>query len=126
MSERKIKVPEGMLAAALDHMRGLGFNPARESTSEMLEEALIWLTENPIVPSPSEFPHLNAHGKQVAINEIVDWQRRIFLAPDMEIPDVVRTISKRLFPDVVGGDHIVEVISALTDAYRQGQKDGCQ
>ena len=124
MSEKIIVVPEGMLKAA--KKRTGTFQDLSVNIRYALEDSLRWFSDNPIVPSPSEFPHLNAHGKQVAINEIVDWQRRIFLAPDMEIPDVVRTISKRLFPDVVGGDHLVEVISALTDAYRQGHKDGCQ
>jgi len=89
MSEKKVTVPDGMLKAALAHMIGLGFNPAKESTRELLEAALRWQSENPIVPTWSDMDHmLDAYSPDdvPSVSDCqfvaVEWQRRCFLATD--------------------------------------------
>jgi len=84
----KIAIPKGMIEAAQIAwdswcMRTNG----DQNILLVLEAALRWLSENPIVPEPRDFENskLNASGVQVAIESSVEWQRRMFLAPS-EVP----------------------------------------
>lgn len=47
----------------------------------------------------------------------------MFTAPDAKVPDAVRQIAKGLFPDIVDGEHIIDVMVALTEAYHRGQRE---
>ena len=93
MNEKKIVVPEGMLQEASDAHRRLGKMGAQILT--VLEAALRWLSENPIVPSEEQLSELWNSG-------LIDWnnfkwrdiptlwceiQRRMFLAPEPEVPE---------------------------------------
>jgi hypothetical protein len=102
MSEKKIVVPEGMLEAALD---GLGIEiikARRQYVKDTLEAALHWLSENPIVPTEKQIADLaktmpyedSGNGNVLAV-AVVEWQRRMFLAPEPE--DDPRGAVSRLF-----------------------------
>ncbi len=81
-----VTIPKGMLEAALD----APIDEARESqTYAVLEAALRWLSENPIVPTDAQIEEMKI--KLVPVhphwsNIVAEWQRRMFLAPDG--PDV--------------------------------------
>ena len=88
MSETKIQVPEGMLKAIRGRYVG-NDNCGRY----ILEAALRWLSENPIVPTDGEAKAIwrdTGLCNEVDDDElrciVVEWQRRMFLAPDG--PDV--------------------------------------
>jgi hypothetical protein len=107
MTEAKIKVPEGMLEAAhnpcvYELMRlkpGLGIGYAAADapclTEVILEAALRWLSENPIVPTEERAQEMWSAKQQYeghfASWEFVrwgacEWQRRMFLALDEDEP----------------------------------------
>lgn len=93
VSQTKIKVPEGMLLAASEFDPGAG----EYNIEPILEAALRWMSENPIVPtvadaltllqervasghlSNKEYCAIPATTIRCVIRE---WQRRMFLAPE--------------------------------------------
>lgn len=99
MSKRYI-VPEGMRKAAWAAHAARGYR--REDycvcAEIAVEAALIYLAENPIVPSASqcdelyELPFNNddkAHNYTRAV--ATEWQRRMFLAPEPKTPQPIDT-----------------------------------
>ena len=139
MSERKIVVPGDMLAAAYSA------NEVKlETVQQVLEAALLWLSENPIMPTPEECRDMiyrfglqgerSPHDDRPRIsptqahNLIVNWQRRMFLAPQPEIPEAVRDL---LYPDFTSAMDIVSDVKptrtearyqqSILEAYRRGQ-----
>jgi hypothetical protein len=85
-------VPEGMLKAVEDIFMRSWFSPKR-----VLEAALRWLAENPIVPTEEQVDAMARHhekdggslsdtGVLFERDAIAEWQRRMFLAPDQEGP----------------------------------------
>src|SRR5690349_12436275 len=112
----KIKVPEGMLDAVSVRRVEL-YGPrsgwANEFAGQILEAALRWLTENPIVPTREQNRELlrcwtehvgeldrDEEGRVMYPRQIaVEWQRRMFLPPDPEIPDEVKDL---LYPEPHG------------------------
>ena len=100
---QKIVVPEEMLQAAMNSIRP---NWA-ELVPPILQAALRWLSENPIVPTShdvcSEMHRtINAKGYccyQSAL--LAEWQRRMFVAPEPEIDRVdfyIRSSSGEYIP----------------------------
>ena len=88
MSEKKIIVPEGMLEAAREEWRN-GRNSDLPSTlvNHILEDALLWLSENPIVPTYEQTETMRRMFRytteplRVYQDVATEWQRRCFLAP---------------------------------------------
>lgn len=77
MSERKILVPRGMLDAALPY--------CNNQMHSALEAALLWLSENPIVPNVKQKQQLAKDaGYDPWHAGIVEWQRRMFFEPEPE------------------------------------------
>lgn len=123
---KKIVVPEGMLVAGVDsvaRLRGMG-ETTREHYTAVLKAALLWLSENPIVPTERQerdlcdawmeakqsqsntFVHASAFGA-------VEWQRRMFLAPEPEVPEEIEDLIPCGGIDTINADRILE-------AYRRG------
>lgn len=95
--EKKVKVPEGMLKeaeGAIEKLIPVVYRSAAEPYAKIgLEAALIWLSENPIVPTYRQFDELEriydkpeTEHKEAITAVLVEWQRRMFLAP--EIPEI--------------------------------------
>ncbi len=90
MSDKKIVVPEGMLEAVVA-VSPQADRPSREFAREfyrpLLEAALEWLSEHPIVPIDKEVeeildkvePYRNWPEMVKRVVEI--WQRQMFIAP---------------------------------------------
>ena len=85
----KISVPEGMINAAIsasaDYLRD---NQSRDVHAQVVvEAALRWLSENPIVPTYEQYSDLSADSTkyEYALPSMkyaaIEWQRRMFLAP---------------------------------------------
>ena len=123
VSEVKIKVPKGMLDAfhRAENQNGTKWDGA--VLDAMLEAALRWLTENPIVPTKEQakdvaqsllpdFQDRENVGRAILV--LVDWQRRMFLAPE---------------PEFIGNETVARFCArfqtigeAAIEAYRLGQK----
>lgn len=128
--ERKILVPEGMLKAAMDwavtnHVHGMVV------VGGVVEAALRWLSENPIVPSEAEMAKIMAywregHPENFYIYCSVEWQRRMFLAPELEVPEefnkavifILDEVSRR---ETAPSNAVPKLFKAF-EAYRRGQK----
>lgn len=126
MIRKKIVVPEGMYEAALKHQ------DSGIQCSAALEAALRWLSDNPIVPTREQAQeiHLATYSSfhsedittEIKINMAVEWQRRMFLAPEPEVDPVAAfsTIDLRWHndpdPRAVGHNN------AVLEAFRRGKE----
>jgi hypothetical protein len=87
MSEKKYVVPTGMLNKAYEYCPASFAMPAVE---RMLEAALRWQSENPIVPTAQQVGELVVAAPMASTRQaytatifcITEWQRRMFLAPE--------------------------------------------
>lgn len=140
VSKKKIVVPEGMLKSADAHIRrkfdGVRCIHRIELVSESIEAALRWLSENPIVPKFDQevaiLKDCEPLNEPASISSIaMAWQRRMFLAPEPEIPDEIEDLLP-FPPDVViPGNYLYRQVKAhldnvATEAFRRGQKAGPQ
>lgn len=134
MSEKKIVIPEAMEVAArraYEVWRNT-CRPEENFTNGAVvavEAALRWLSENPIVPTDEQMINLQddfrriteAGEKQMLI--AVEWQRRMFLAPEPKMPEEINHLRA---PLPVGTVHLEphELDRRLLEAFRRGQKAG--
>lgn len=100
MTEKKIKVPEGMLDAAYREAHRRNIHEFDTQLGAILEAALRWLSENPIVPTDEDQKRLTADWlesrgrispdsrlESSVVFGAVESQRRMFLAkPDLDEP----------------------------------------
>lgn len=106
----KYKVPEGMLEAAMSIDIGV-YDNERQIRMAILEAALGWLAENPIVPTDEQIECLIkwadrqpvGSGDDVRRGWLMEWQRRMFAAPE-EGPDkdAAQKIADKLFTNGFG------------------------
>ena len=126
----KIKVPEGMLKAALkvlDEFDG----PHDKGIAYALEDALRWLSENPIVPTHSQVQEMaNACPYYTCdvVKFISAWQERMFLDLGEELPKEVRALLYPNARDILmdNGNMVVSdsVNERIVEAYNRGKKAG--
>lgn len=122
VSQTKIKVPEGMLLAASEFDPGAG----EYNIEPILEAALRWMSENPIVPtSKQERDLVDSWIKETSLGKteylVTEWQRRMFIEPG--VPEEVKDL-------LCAGDDIVKEAyfrpdiynERIIEAYRRGQK----
>lgn len=148
MSEKKIVVPEEMLEEVFrfsyDYATAYECVP---SEKQQLEAALRWLSEHPIIPNDEqllEFRHSwddiwgkTQEGKgDFLVWALVEWQRRMFLAPEPEVPENPIEVCKKAFdafgdeffatrgkPSQESLDCLFKAMTIMSDeAYRRGQK----
>lgn len=122
MSERKYVVPEGMLKAACAAQSARRIDPegwivVRES----LEAAIRWLAENPMVPTKKQAEDVSSIRPielfQVGLRE---WQRRMFLAPEPDVPDEIRDL---YFGGLHEGSEVTAIIrDRVLEAWRRGKE----
>jgi hypothetical protein len=76
----KIIVPRDMQAAIAPVFRHwTGHGSHHGELEEILEPALRWLAENPIVPTEKQWRDMPP--QDTVAGHIAEWQRRMFLAP---------------------------------------------
>jgi hypothetical protein len=148
MSEKRYVVPEGMLKAV---MRQLNPNPSVVASSEAvavymdslrgsLEAALRWLAENPIVPTEAQLlkmqrerglvPNGALDWTQAETDWLIEWQRRMFLAPEPEYPAIndllqIGLTSATLNPTTTNlACTVRQWNDAIREAYRRGLEVG--
>jgi hypothetical protein len=108
-----VKVPEGMLKAALPY--------CDNQMHSALEAALQWLAENPIVPTDEQAEELRSEwnnewgGATGSFPKwaVTEWQRRMFRA-EPEVPEAV----KHLLSDTMDGQRYFN--ARILEAYRIG------
>ena len=116
MSDKKIVVPEGMLKAAEKSM-GWPHDDTRIKTA--LKAALLWQSENPIVPTDEQMREVldtmfvGPENLLDPKDAVVDWQRRMYLAPKQVVPEEIKDLL------VDGNDSLSSL--HLIEAYRRGQ-----
>ena len=100
MSDNKYVVPDGMFKSATDSW-GLESDAMRKCTKIILEAALRWQSENPIVPTDrqwyecvNESQKLGYPSNELYAHAAAEWQRRMYLAPEPEVPTYEELISK--------------------------------
>lgn len=126
MSEKKIVVPEGMLKAALNTWnRHHLVDPELRSAwtmERLLEAALEWWSENPFAPTDEQANEFLGCGRdKIWACDIIDiWQRRMFRAPEQEIPEEVEDLFLGTEHDRSGST----IRRAVVEAYRIGIRDG--
>lgn len=128
----KISVPEGMLKAGLLGARLEAYcGDDQRDFQHALEAALLWLSENPIVPSDAQLEDLRESVKDrtswkgQCMEAIVEFQRRMFAAPEPEVPEEVaemlldETIPEADFSRPTRNYHNNQIIKA----FRVGQRN---
>lgn len=131
---KKIKVPEGMIEAAhkasefTDYereKRTLRFAPGIINT--ILEAALLWLTEHPIVPTMAQIEAIRCTGHPCILDGAwyaQEWQRRMFLEPEPEVPEEIKDML--LDAHAPDSEHCFFKPSVynerITEAYRRGKE----
>ena len=97
--ESRIVIPDGMLKAAED---AVTFDASSNGIYLAIEGALRWLSENPIVPTRQNLEDMRTdwedtpeqNAEKVVLFLIYEWQRRMFLAPEPEVPEAVADLRK--------------------------------
>ena len=141
----KIVVPEGMLnviSAALTNNCLIA--PSMDRRETLVQSRLLgaqicqWLSENPIRPTlDQQFALHDAWPKSLIYEEnsphpiqdqiffsVVEWQRRMFLAPEPEVPEEVRDLLWRNRAITPADESVEESDRRIIEAYRRGQKAG--
>ena len=95
MSEKKIVVPDGMIQAARAALKAR-YHDASEGqildACMVLVAAVQWLHDNPIVPTVDQWSDIYHNSDARSARwRCVEWQRRMFLAPVMEVPKSIAT-----------------------------------
>ena len=126
MSEKNIVVPEGMLRAVrVSYARRAGAYSEKASRGD-LEAALRWLSENPIVPTKEQWNKLwqdclSSNCGDGNYKLVSEWQRRMFLAPEVDRELVDLLWDANPFPNIGAKTRHDECVA---EAFRRGQKAG--
>jgi len=125
----QIEVPEGMLKAFILARYG---SHASNGDSHIpglhrmeIAAALLWLAENPIVPTDGQCEEMiqsyARQGDKGSRNIAIEWQRHMFLKREPELPAEVKALlwSARHFPDT-GSQHRHD--EAVRKAYELGKQ----
>ena len=126
--EKKYVVPDGMLETAIEDCMDLPIHGPDGIGAAMceraLEAAVRWLAENPIEPTKEQWSKLwtdtrsgGLHGGNYKM--LSEWQRRMFLAPEPEVP---QGIDDLLFGTVPSSTvRIRNHDEDVREAFRRGQ-----
>jgi hypothetical protein len=131
--KKKIVVPEGMLKAASirSDVKGL---LAIDRLELILEAALRWLAENPVVPTKEQAKDVaqsllpdfeDRDNVERAILVLVEWQRRMFLEPGPEVSPFVKQVIQSFRGRTVApheADEIVKELGYVAHGWDFGRK----
>ena len=138
MSEKKILVPEGMLKSAVDGQWKESGSPSsarnipqvakqvEDCVKAGLEAALLWLSENPIVPSKEWMDEqiMSAHHtlttSTFTTRCIAEWQRIMFISLKPRVPEEIEDLLEPVndYQPTPSADY------RILEAFRRGQKSG--
>lgn len=138
MSERKIIPPDDMIEAVLDALcerwsyRRENWPSVKSSNRSQVEfslaAALTWLADHPKAPTQKDVqefwsPEMNELRPFDQMSEAcVRWQRRMFVAPELMIPEEIKDL---LFPvPVIEKGRTMDANERIAEAFRRGQKVG--
>ena len=130
MSGKKYAVPEGMKQAAEEaEEEYLCDGQSRDVCRKViLEAALRWQAENPIVPTHAEverilemvqFQGLRGTSLDRLQDFVAMWQRRMYLAPEPEVSEGIKDL-------LSGGNLDKLIIEAESRGFLRGQKAGAK
>jgi ribosome modulation factor len=116
MAEKKINIPDGMWKSAYNATVMMG-KSREECTTKVLEAALRWL-DGELEKSDGQSPLI---GGTYQDGWIGAWRhiRRMFLAPESEVPDAIRDCIIADDQPISRECHNARVL----EAYRRGQKE---
>jgi hypothetical protein len=109
----RVVIPEGMLQVGREAYNA--YVTADRGATLILEDALRWLSKNPMVPTPAQFDAMVDGAHLSSFDVCVEWQRRMFLAPEPEIPEAIRDLFIRM-PEA---EYTREQLAV--EAFRRGQ-----
>lgn len=132
---KRIVVPEGMLKAAIQADKELyehwgpipedrwGRTTRKAIIEHSVNAALLWLSENPIRPNCEQIGEISkwfgSHNHGATCEDFCEeWQRRMFLAPEPEVPEEIADLTIADSDDIAGDLHNARLI----EAYRRGQR----
>ena len=120
MNEKKIVLPEGMLKAAMDDIGERRGTYGGRIIEGALEAALRWLSDHPIIPTDTQMQALwddsvGAGPFGTAKFAAVNWQRRMFLASEPEVPEEIKDLMLVGVNEEVSNKNIIE-------AFRRGKQ----
>jgi hypothetical protein len=130
MSDKKYVVPEGMLKAAIDaawRSDDVSKEDIAPYVQILIEAAIRWQSENLKIPTTEWLDEFNRAGeikpfKYFGQAMIAEWQRRMYLAPESEVPDGLVGISDKICLIATPAWRKADIDHALLAAYRLGQK----
>jgi hypothetical protein len=110
MAEKKYAVPDGMLkAATLGACEGMFLSQVHQvllNTERILEAAIRWQSENPQAPTDEQMKKMKSDIRyRVGVHFddlklVKEWQRRMYLAPEPEVPEetpeIIRFLDERM------------------------------
>jgi hypothetical protein len=128
MGEKKIVVPTGMLKAAMNSIQP---SVLVGTISVSLKAALLWLSENPPVPTFRTVDECGSAGMCSAdgldgefcrTKDVIEWQRLMFVAPEPEVLEEIKDLmlSQQSHPKLEGFKD--ELNLRMIEAFRRGQK----
>lgn len=134
MRNKKIIVPDEMLKAAqIEAQDWLAYDAPQ--TRKLLEAALRQLSEHPIVPTDEQLADIRSSVRMEIPRDsrgfvdgskdmlwpwfksiLEEWQRRMFLAPEPEVPEAIKDLMRDY-------DREGSIGSLIVEAYRRGQRN---
>lgn len=141
MSEKRYILPNTAQRAFLAAMPPEWFNvdPDGHIFAPAFEALARSLSENPIVPTPEQvaeivsfrfgIPATDLNANMVVSGEYaaVEWQRRMFLAPEPEVPEPIKDLLVDPMPTASNPCAVMDakiLNERVIEAYRRGQKAG--
>jgi hypothetical protein len=128
MSEKKYVVPDGGTQAARAAVADERHWPL---IWPILDAFIRWQSENPIVPTDKQANELwkiaieqdpdKNETTHAAKNLVMEFQRRMYLAPEPELPEEIDDLLLG-----VRGCRVSEIDDRIKEAFRRGQKAGAQ
>ena len=125
----KIKLPEGMLEAADQRQRS---DVERRFTKAIVEAVLLWISENPIVPTDEQIRKCAKAAGCAWDSGMWDFDltrrfyaemQRMFLKPEPEVPEAIKDllIGPKIVDDTEAGITCREHNAAVLEAYNRGR-----
>jgi len=123
MSDKKIVVPQGMFKAAC--MKVYASLLDQRTIYDALEEALVWLSKNPIMPTENQIEWVwdsrtdrESNTANVLKLCFIQWQRIMF--DDPKLPEAVKDLL--LEDDDTEHRQTHQINGSIIEAYRRGKE----